>query len=254
MADAKYNNVPTFDMPNLYGGMKLFTRLPLKRFSTKNPYMLKRRRRRGIRANLPYGKHKKLHELKFRDSIVNDAAVDPAGTITFSHVQIPQGTDEDERNGRRITVVQVNFYWQLQLPSFDFLDDAEAMTGDIVRIILFVDTQANLGSPTVLDVLETAQEQSFRNLANTKRFKFLMDKRTVLNRMTSMEQSSIHTDVGELVTFERTFNDVNIPIHYSGPLGIFSEITENNILSLYISSEGFARILNSRVRIRFYSS
>ncbi len=248
MYGTKYNNVPTY-MGTRY--------IPLR----GKAYYGRRRRigvtktlaRRGPgrrRINLPYQTHNPLHELKFFDSNHEDTLVSTSGTILTSVNLVPQGNNESDREGRRILIQSFMAYWEVSLPLRT--DQADIQSGDIIRIMVLIDHQANGASPIVTDILETAQLNSFRNLAHTKRFTVIMDKRLAINRFVAATDGTNTSTTPNILKFCRIFKKLNLPIHFDGTAGIFSEITENNILFLYISSQGLVSVSDQKTRIRYF--
>lgn len=130
--------------------------------------------------------------------------------------------------------------------------DAQATpaSGDTVRVIMFLDKQANGATAAVTDILETASFLSFNNLANSGRFQTLLDKTVTLNYMT------LASDGAGLVSSANKFTDFsfhkrcNIPIEFSATTGAITEIRSNNIGVLLISRAASSALF-SNIRIRF---
>lgn len=187
-------------------------------------------------------------ELKFHDVDLNDAVVSGTGTVTASINLIPQGVTESERVGRKCTIKSVHWRYNLILPEQDA--QATPENGDSIRIILFVDKQANGATAAVTDILETATIHSFKNLANQQRFVFLSDK------LTSLNYNSLASDGAGVVSQSRflvqyTMNKTcNLPIEFSGVTGAIGEIRSNNIGVLLISSSTIMKF-DSKFRLRF---
>ena len=111
-----------------------------------------------------------VSELKFKDNsfITN---ITTAGVIlpnTNSLVNIAVGTGPNERIGRQIKVKSINAYLTLQKNSSSYATDT-------IRLMLVLDTQCNGTAPAITDILQTASVNSFRNMANSKRFVVLKD-------------------------------------------------------------------------------
>jgi len=118
-------------------------------------------------------------------------------------------------------------------------------THDDVRLILYVDVQANGAQAAVLDILKTANYQSFYNRSNKDRFVILMDRVHTLFSSAGMVNG--YGDVSQNVEFEV---DLELNIQFSGASGEVTEITSNNIGVLAISGSGLAE-LNSQMRILY---
>ncbi len=188
-------------------------------------------------------------ESKFLDSDKDDAVIASAGAITTSINLVPQDATESGRIGRKITINKV------MVSSTFFLgisqDDADIPSGDVGRMIVFIDYQANGANAAVTDLLESAEFDSFRNLSNTGRFKFLCDKTYALNRRVAMTDGTNTSATPHLTNnLLRLYFNVNVPIEFNATTGAITEIRSNNIAILYISKNGLIGV-TSKVRIRY---
>lgn len=220
------------------------------RMESSRPY----RKRRGVfqkkRRPRAYMEGISLQqELKFKDTVSTDAIVSATGGIAIGPNLVVQGTGEEERIGRKIIIRSIAARFQVVLPSQTNADDLNG--GDTIRIIIFVDKQANGANATVLDILETATYDSFRNLANKNRFNILIDKWTTLNRRVSMTDGTNTASTPLVIKEFKFFAKLNLPIEFDGTTGAVTEIQSNNIQYLYISSQGVGGIPNQCTRIRF---
>ncbi len=119
-------------------------------------------RRRIMKARLPGG------ELKFFDTLKAATTVTETGTILDdSLVHIPQGVTESERVGRKCTLRSIHIKGTFLNSNVTSVND----TKNGVRIIMYLDKQANGATAAVSDVLEDITEvngyNSFRNLSNS---------------------------------------------------------------------------------------
>ncbi len=187
-------------------------------------------------------------ELKFHDVDLDDGSVAGAGTITATINIIPQGVTEVQRVGRKCTIKSVNWKYRCEIPEADAV--ATPATGDTVRIILFLDKQANGATAAVLDVLETASFQSFRNLANSGRFNILMDKVVTLNYAGLASDGAGVVSQAKVIREGSFYKSCNIPIEFSSTTGAIGEIRSNNLSVLLISSDG-VMVFTSKFRLRF---
>lgn len=186
-------------------------------------------------------------ELKFHDVDHDDAAIATGGTVIPSVVLIAQGVTESTRIGRKCVVKKIG--WKYEIFRNASTNPAD---NDQVRVILFQDKQCNGATAAVLDILETADYQSFRNLANTQRFNILHDKSYDMNAMagggdgTTIDQFAFshHHDFYKVCT---------IPMEFDGTDGTLGTITSNNIGTLLISEFGNSG-MRSKFRIRFSDS
>lgn len=187
-------------------------------------------------------------EMKFHDvqTILNPTTT--GGTITNSVNLITQGTGESERIGRKCVLKHISWKYRISLPSVNAIAPAN---GDTVRIIVYCDKQANGAAAGVTDILDSAGEQSFYNLANQNRFRILMDRVQNIDYTTMTFHSGAALFNQANVQASRSFNKVlNIPIEFSGVGGNMNEIRSNNVGFLIISNNGLAQV-NAEMRIRF---
>ncbi len=195
---------------------------------------------------------KKLNgvELKFHDLDIDDGVVATGGTIAEdSCVTVAQGTTESTRIGRKMVVRAIGWRMLAEVPA----SNAKESTSDILRVILYVDKQTNGAAATVTDILETADFQSFNQLANKSRFRTLMDRTYSLSVPAGSGRGSTDTTAfGEIKIADTFFKNVEIPIEYdnSATSGAISTVRTNNIGVLTISSSGIASF-KSKMRIRF---
>ncbi len=194
-----------------------------------------------------FGRFKPGGELKFHDIAVIDGVIAIAGSIdTPSLVEIPQGTGEIQRIGRKCTIRGINFRFQMNL---NLLTDSAVPQGDTVRIIIYLDKQCNGATAVVTDILETASYDSFNNLANKSRFRTLMDRTYSLNVLAATGADATAEWYGETIN-DTFFKKVNIPIEYDSTTGGITEIRSNNISMLMISQ--YARTaFDGNFRLRF---
>ncbi len=187
-------------------------------------------------------------ETKFHDVDLDDAVVAGTGTIVPTVNIIAQGVTESERIGRKCTISQINWRYQCTLP----VRDAQMTPGgfDVVRVIMFLDRQANKATALVTDVLESVNWQSFNNLVNKNRFLILHDKEVELNYEGMASDGAGVVSQAAYALSGSFYKKVNIPIEFNAAAGAMTEITSNNIGVLLISSKGVAGF-NSKIRLRF---
>lgn len=119
-----------------------------------------------------FGRFGQGGELKFHDVDLDDAVVAAGAVVTPSVCLIAQGVTESTRVGRKCTLKSINWRFSITLaPS-----TASANTSDTIRVIMYVDKQANGATAANTDVLESASFLSFNNLSNKGRFRTLMDR------------------------------------------------------------------------------
>ncbi len=187
-------------------------------------------------------------ELKFHDVNLDDAVVATAGTVTPTINIIAQGVTESQRIGRKCTIKQINWRYDVILPEIDAAGTPGS--GDSLRIIIFIDKQANGATAAVTDLLETANFLSFRNLANSGRFTFLMDKMHNINYAgLASDGAGVVSQANRIFAYS-WYKRCNLPIEYSSTTGAIGEIRSNNIGVCLLSRSGVVQ-LDSHFRLRF---
>lgn len=186
------------------------------------------------------------NEKKFYDDGI-DGTFATAGAIHVTMNDIAQGTSEKTRVGRQIFVHSLHIQGRVSLPAATNVSNAK----DLVRIIVYIDHQANGATAAVTDILESAAYKQFRNLANRKRFSVISDQ------MLEFEPAPIAADAAssfqttptkKWYTLHKYFKKP-VCIEYDGVTGDISEIKSNNFGMLLISANGNAtHALNARLR------
>ncbi len=240
----------------------------IKLFMVKGVIFTRSRRRRGLKQVVFASRLSKLKgvshirrqvalevarqngaELKFHDLDINDAVIAQNGTIAqVTCVQIAEGIGEEQRVGRKLTVRSIN--WR-----FDITGGVQANTAtpnhEVVRVILYLDKQANGATAAITDILEVDDYQSFNHLANKSRFRTLMDRTYNLDLVAATGADA--TSEWSLQAIQDTlFKKVNIPIEYDNTAadGSIATIRSNNIGVLLLSKFGLASF-GSKMRIRY---
>lgn len=187
-------------------------------------------------------------ELKFHDVDLDDAVVATGGTITPTINIIPQGVTEIQRVGRKCTIRSINWRYRITLPEVDALGTPNP--SEMIRIILYHDKQTNGAAATVTGILESADFQSFNNLANKGRFNILLDKSVSLNYQTLASDGANVVSQGGTQRDLTFFKKCTIPIEFDAASGVITEIRSNNLGVLLISSNGICGF-DSKFRLRF---
>lgn len=190
------------------------------------------------RFNVPGG------ESKFFDTVVASGATSASGAIeSLSLNLIPQGTTESERLGRKCTITSMYIKGQFTLSSTAGNDGGE----DRIRVIVYKDKQANGATATVANILETADINSFRNLAESQRFDVLSDRVYDFNVSAATSAATIQNSK----TYSFGKAKCNIPLEFNSTTGAITELRSNNIGVLSISESGTANFgFTSRVRFK----
>lgn len=111
-------------------------------------------------------------EKKYFDTRSAVAVNSATGVVSPSLNLIPQGTSASQRVGNKVTLRNIN----ITLSSFAPISATLGQGDDVLRVILFVDHQCNGTAALPTDILETADYDSFRNMAKAERFTVLKDK------------------------------------------------------------------------------
>ncbi len=186
-------------------------------------------------------------ELKFHDLDINDAVIAANGTIAEDSCNtIAQGVTEITRIGRKCTIRSINWRFKITLP---VLATSNASAGDTIRVILYLDKQANGATAAVTDLLESDDFQSFNNLANKSRFRTLMDREYNLDASGGTGDGTSN-DFNAVNVSDTLFKKVNIPIEYDSTTGAITEVKSNNIGVLLLGQSGLAGF-ESKMRLRF---
>lgn len=162
---------------------------------------------------------------------------------------IPEGNGESARIGRKLTIKQVLWKYDLTLPT----TAAPASTSDIVKIMLVLDMQTNGAQFTAANLLDTDAWDSFRNLANSKRFKVLMSKTYAMKSPSGSGRGVTDTVAfGEDVRAIQGSKKCNIQIEYdnSATDGSIGTVRSNNLYWVTQSTIGLTTALGN-VRLRY---
>ncbi len=190
-------------------------------------------------------------EMKFHDLDIDDAVVAANGNIAEdSCLTIAEGNGESNRIGRKITVKKINWRYDVRLSS----TTTATSTSDTVRVVLYLDKQCNGATAVVATdagIFANDNYQSFKNLANSGRFKILMDRTHAIQCQSAGGNTATNT-WGEAVISQQFYKTCNIPIEYdnSATDGTISTMRSNNIGVLLFSETGVAKFASS-MRIRY---
>ncbi len=184
-------------------------------------------------------------EMKFKDTDVSDAVV--TATMVINQILvIAQGNTESERIGRKLTIKKIHVKGQVKLAS----QTAANATANTVIMMLVQDTQTNGAAFTATDLVETDDYKSFRNLAQSSRFKILYKKTITLNAQGGVATGAAYA-FGEPVRAINCNVNCSVPIEYDNSLdtGVIATVRSNNIYWVTQASAGTASIdANCRVR------
>lgn len=144
---------------------------------------------------------------------------------------IAEGTGENERIGRHIMVRSLDLHITLNL-------DSAAITtqNDAVRLIAYIDMQANGVVATVAEILSSTAINSFRNLFQSGRFKVIYDKTFHFNPGISGDGTTI--DTAPIVRQIRAHLPINMKVDYEGATNGLTEVCCANIGMMAIAWGG----------------
>lgn len=189
-------------------------------------------------------------EMKFHDVDVDDAAIAQNGTIqnAGSVNLIGQGVTESTRIGRKCTIQQIGYRFQMTMST----QAAITNSADTVRVILYEDKQCNGATAAITDILQTDDFQSFNNLNNKSRFRTLMDRTYDLNAGAGAGNGTAN-DTGPVELHDSFYAKVNIPLEISGTDASpdITTIRTNNLGVLLLSKNGGVTVFESKLRLRF---
>ncbi len=211
---------------------------------TGSSFYRSKKRRRYQASRYP----RVVKEVKFFDIIYIESPILAAGSVEPILNTIVQNTGESGRIGRKVTVTSINFRYILQLTGIS--DAAVAASEDVVRIIVYLDKQCNGAAATVLDILETADPNSFRNLTNVNRFDLLMDRTHDLKHGSSGNDGTTG-DYGRSLFNYTWFKKCGIPLEFDGATGAISEVQSNNLGALSVAHIGNLGTIVSQFRLRY---
>lgn len=189
-------------------------------------------------------------EKKFFDGNNAVATVSNTGAIVSSSLNlITEGTGQSQRIGRKCKVTNIHVAGLLTKVT----QDAGADTNNVVRIMLYLDTQCNGATASVTDILATANLLSFRNLQNSGRFRIYYDKRHALNNMSGANNGT-DAEFGNYVKAFKINIDCDHVLEFDASTGAITDLTSNNFGILMISQEGVSAQVTADYywRVRFY--
>lgn len=196
------------------------------------------REKKRRRTSVPYSRTVPYRglgiEKKYFDTTVAAAAVPNGGSIKDSLNLIPQGTTDVTRIANKVTLRNINLHMSFSLPT----QAIAAPLGDKVRVILYMDQQANGATAAVTDILKTATIDSFRNMDQVERFVILKDKTFDINiKSQDAAAGSAVTVKGLNISKKCGYN-----LHFSSTTGAITELRSNNIGLLMISFLATAQV------------
>lgn len=203
-----------------------------------------RRRMAPLRTGGFYGlwNGRRADELKTIDSTATTNIATTGLVNTISGVAA--GTDYNNRIGRKIMMRSLLIRMTLEP-----IATTSAPTGDVVRVIVFYDTQTNGVLPTIAQLLQNSQFDDPLNLDNRDRFRIIMDKFIGMNPVTYTAGAlTAGAPVVKTLTKYRKFKLEGI---FSGVTSTVGSIATGGIFIAYISKNGTLTNITWDARVRF---
>lgn len=214
--------------------------------TARNRMFIARRQRGYVRTGGYFGRFQSAGELKFKDTSLTLSPVLVTSSIN-DIVAVGEGVGESQRIGRKMTIKKINCRGEVKLNN----TGAGATQTNAVRICIVQDTQTNGAVFTGLNLWEADNIESFRNLANTNRFKILKTKEITIN---TQGGTTLASEDYAATTRRFNFNVAcNVPIEYdnSASTGVITSCRSNNVYFL-IQAKGATWVdLTGNARIRF---
>lgn len=183
-------------------------------------------------------------ELKFLDTS-GQFLLTSTGTIAFpSFNLIDVGTGPSERIGRKVTLKSIALRLTYKLGGGN--------PWDHVRCILYNDTQCNGAAAAVTDILQTADVDSYLNLANSDRFRVLRDFNCSLNSQSSTTIAGAVQPAGDY-KIQDAYVVVSLPIDFAPGTGgtSIADVKSVNIGMLMIAENSNYSSVEVHCRIRY---
>lgn len=118
-----------------------------------------------------------------------------------------------------------------------------------MRIIVYVDKQANGATAAITDILKTASLSSYRNLDQVDRFIILDDQVVALEQQVVNSASSV---TGDCAKQWKVSKKCNIPIHFNAAAGAITELRSNNVGVAFITTTTQANFaFQGTARVKF---
>lgn len=194
-------------------------------------------------------------EKKFKDIELGSTALTLAGAVLSTSVLLGlrQGTKETERIGRVVKLTNVSLKGHLVHSAQTNITAA----GMIVRIIMFLDKQANgaVATPALILSQGTDKWMQFRNLENSKRFQILSDKTYDMNAQAGGLSSVPAEETAPVMKHIRINKNwpAGLPINFAGDVGDITDLKSNNVGIMVIASQA-AGTIQWQLRSRFTDS
>jgi len=187
-------------------------------------------------------------ELKFHDGSISVAPVTSTGTIAEdSLLTIASGTGESERVGRKLSILRIRMRYLIEMNA----QSAAAAAAEAIRVIVYLDKQANGAAATVADIMEADDLKSYENRTNRDRFELLYDRQHVIETSGAVLTTSTVALSQGFVDLQAGKHFLPIPVEYSSTSGVITEMTSKNVGVLLLADAGDRVDWNARFRVDF---
>lgn len=190
-----------------------------------------------------WGRFQSPLELKFHD--YNDSLIldSTGGALGTSWNLIEQGTAENQRVGRKMTIKSIAIKLSLQTL-------ADVNLGFVhYTIVIVLDTQCNGAEATWNEIMEnSSSHNTYRNLANSERFQILKTWRGTLNANAVQGSGPYGIPQAKDLKF---YKKCNITIEFDSTAGLIGEVKSNNIQMFAIEPTAAPQLIaqwHSRIR------
>lgn len=182
-------------------------------------------------------------ELKVFDNNDQTTTTSQDGVVILLN-GIAQGTDYTQRIGRKVCLRSLLTRFTCILNT----GTTASETGDVVRLLIFYDSQTNATTPQVSDVLTSTSFDAQMNLTNRDRFKVVLDKFITMNGYSSTAGAlTAGSPVPKMIN---KYKKMNMDVIFGGTGGTVGSIQTGGLFALIISLNAFqtTTILTTRVR------
>lgn len=151
-------------------------------------------------------------EKKWFDQDISHSFTNAVPSQISPLTNIPEGVDESERIGRKVSVQSVGLTFRSSFTTPPAGEYVEAM-----RAMIVCDMQGNGTAPTITDILEENRVDSFMNLNNQKRFKIIYDNYCMRGKGDNFDALSLSGGNG-LQFYDKMFRKVDTEMVFPGSL------------------------------------
>ncbi len=237
-----------------------------KKFTSTNNFDMKRRRVNGEhlvvaakkdftfaqrRAFAIARKKRELEahprEVKFLDTAISDGTL-ASTMVHFNICVVPQGTDEQQRVGRKILVRKIHFKGVLTLVN----STAITNTSNVCKVMVVQDKQTNGAQLATAQLLETDVIASFNNLTNRSRFRVLRTEYYTFSQPGGVATAAAFA-LGEVSHWVDINLDCKIPIEYddSATTGAITTVRSSSLWVIFQTSTSETVSVGGQARIRY---